>query len=300
MKKFIYFIAAILLLQVNFSCSEEKIDVYSGDDAIYFDQQYGVAWFDTIRQSRQNYSLVKFGNMDERDSLLTINVAVTGYVRDYDRPFGVEFVADSTSAINGDEFEILTPNPVIAAGQNSAKIKVRMHCTDRMDSTTVQLQLRLIPGEHFTSIFDETGIGVNPHRERGGGVYTEFGTNYDPMIHNIFANCELQHPGYWAPYLGDFSPLKLKLLIEVVGAKFGWKPSDFEKGYDFMFPRLSIMYTNLGKYLLEQYNKGPEYWVADPDGTFMWIKYAPLETVISENDKIADRVDLWYEQHPKN
>ena len=300
MKKFIYFIAAFIILQVNFSCSEEKIDFYNGGDAIYFDQQYGVAWFDTVKQSRQNYSMIKFGNMDAKDSLLLIKVASAGYVRDYDRPFGVEVVADSTNAVSGEEYEILTANPMIPAGQNSTVISVLMHSSGRMDSTMVKLQLRLVPGEHFVTIFDETGIGVNPHRQNGGGVYTELGVNYDPMIHNVFANSELQHPGYWLPIFGDFSSHKLRLFIEIPGAKFGWKPSDFEKGFEFIFPRKQIMVNYVGKYLLEQYNKGPEYWVADADGTFMWVSYGPLTAVLSETDKIADRIDLWYEEHPKN
>lgn len=271
MKKIIYLICALFSLPLCNGCSDHDIPLYEGADAIYFDQQYGVAWFDTVRQSHQIYSLVSFGLMIENDSLLQVKVETTGYVRDYDRPFSIEVVADSTEALEGSEFELLEKNPVIKAGRNSVYIPVLCHRSQRMAEQTLQLQLRLIPGEHFSLPFGKDGFGVMPKRENGGDIFTQYSTNFDPSIHNIFISGQLQKPSQWnnLQFGYRYSDKKFSLMLKIAEEKFGWNVTDFNDPK--MGSRCKLVAKHVSAYLMEQYNKGREYWVLDEDGSMMYV-----------------------------
>lgn len=273
MKKIIYIICALLTLPVVNGCSEHDIPLYEGEDAIFFDQQYGVAWFDTVRLSHQIYSLVSFGLMLKDDSLLNVKIETTGYVRDYDRPFGIEIVADSTDAVEGSDFEILDKNPMIRAGKNSVYIPILCHRTARMSDKTLQLQLQLVPGEHFSLPFGEEGIGKMPKRDGGGDIYTQYSTNFDPSIHNVFISAKLQKPSMWntVQFGNYYSDTKFKLMLKISEEVFGWTVEDFQDK-KMQLNRCQLVAKHVSNYLMEQYSKGREHWVLDEDGSMMWVK----------------------------
>jgi hypothetical protein len=274
MKKLIYTLAILFTVPMFFSCEKTDIAEYSGDDAIYFDQVWPseVPWFDSTRLSRQYYSLISFGKMSATDSLLHVRVQTAGYTRDYDRPFGVEIVKDSTSAIEGDEYELLTTSPSIAAGANSTYIDVLVHNSERMTKETVQIQLRLIAGDYFTLPFGST-TGVQPKRANGGDVYTDLSSNSDPAIHNIFANRFLTKPVGWnnLQFGYYFSVKKYELLLKLAGERFGWGVEEFEDKTTMLQFRAQIVARIVSAYLLEQYKLGRDYWVLDEDGSMMYV-----------------------------
>lgn len=275
MKATAYFIAAAAALPALFSCSQHDIPLYSGQDAIFFDQQYGVAWFDTLRLSHQIYSYVPFGVMASKDSTVMVKVETTGFIRDYDRPFSIEIVADSTNAIPGEEYELPQTDFVIRAGQNSCYIPVTYHSTERMLDETVQLQIRLVPNEHFSLPFGKEGIGQMPLRNEGGEVFTEFSTNYDPSIHNIFANRKLRKPKGWnnVQFGYYYSDVKYALILEISERELGWGVQYFDLDPDkkTLVSRAPVIAKHVSKYLMEQYRKGREHWVLDNDGSMMYV-----------------------------
>lgn len=275
MKKIIYFAAFLLSIIGLQSCEQHEIAFYDGQDAIFFDQQYGVAWFDTLRQSHQIYSLIPFGMMANSDSLLRIKVETTGYLRDYDRPFKIEIVADSTTAREGEEFDAFSLEGVIRAGQNSTYIPIHFHKTERLLDETLQLQIRLIPGEHFTLPFGENGIGVMPKRNTSGQVYTELSTNFDCSIHNIFMHTKLKQPKGWntVQFGKYYSSKKYSLILDIAQENFGWDVTYFDPDTDnkMLLKRSTVLAPLVAKYLMEQFNKGREYWVIDEDGSMMWV-----------------------------
>lgn len=274
MKKIIFFICALFSLPTFYSCQEHEIAYYDGVDAIFFDQQYGRSYFDSLKLVHQIYSYVPFGVMNETDSVLKIKVEIAGRVRDYDRKFGVEVVADSTNAVAGEDYELLSNEGVILAGQNSTRLTVVIHRTQRTEEGTVQLQLRLVPGEHFSLPFGPDGIGVMPKRQGGGDALMELSTNSDPSIHNIFANCKLRRPDGWNnDNFGLYSETKYKLILEIAEEIFGWTVEDFDKDEDgkMKTTRSKRVANYVSKYLLEQYKLGREHWVIDEDGSMMWV-----------------------------
>lgn len=275
--------ASAALVATLGSCSEHEIDYYSGVDAIFFDQQFAgnanEAWLDTTQLAHQIYTVVNFNNISGGlDSILKIKIETTGYVRDYPRPFSVEVVADSTDAIEGEEFTILNPQLSILPGNNSTHVDVKVSVSERLYSTTCRIQLRLIPGEHFALPFGKDGFGLMPLRGAvNAGVLTDLSTNYDPSIHNIFITGELSRPAKWPLYnnaysWGNYSLTKYKLLLQV-SESYGWGPWHFE--YQMPQNRYGIIQRAAASYLREQYNKGREYWVLDEDGSMMWVKGCP-------------------------
>lgn len=276
MKATAYIIAAAAALPALFSCSQHDIPLYSGKDAIFFDQQYGVAWFDTLRLSHQIYSYVPFGVMASKDSTVMVKVETSGFIRDYDRPFSIELVADSTNAIPGEEYELPQTDFVIRAGQNSCYIPLTYHSTERMLETTVQVQIRLIPNEHFSLPFGKEGFGKMPLRETGGDVFTELSTNWDPSIHNIFANRKLRKPDGWNDirFGYHYSDKKYALMLEICERELGWTVLDFENNENqkMSITRSPVVAKHVSRYLMEQYRKGREHWVLDDDGTMMYIQ----------------------------
>lgn len=271
MKKWIYTLAGITLLPLWSGCEKELMD-YEGKDGIYFDVQYpgtGQYWGDLSQYSHQIYSIIPFGNMDGNDSLLNLKVGLAGSVKDYPRSFKVEVVADSTSAISPDEFELMATDIVMEAGKNTAYVPVIVRKSERMDTNTIQIQIRLIAGEELGLLFSR--IGNIPGRWTND-TQTYFSQNEDPNIHNIFANNILREPSGWNKVqLGDFSPTKYAMLLNTSYEAMGFVKSDFEDRNKMQGGRCRMIARIGSKYLMEQYRKGREYWVIDEDGTMMWV-----------------------------
>lgn len=272
MNKYIYIIAILFALPVFSGCEKHDLSFYSGEDAIYFDQQWGGGGVtDSVNVVRQNYSVIPFGKMLNTDSLLSVKIETMGHLYDYDRPFTVEVVADSTTALKDVEYEILNPQLSILAGQNSTRLHILIHKTERMDTDTLQLQVRLIPGEYFVLPFDSEGLGTMPLRGNGGSLQTSYGTNSDPSIHNIFINNSYEQPVKWQERnLGVWSSRKMEILLELV-EPLGWNVTTFDQLRMWDGGGWMTCVNLMTKYLLEQYNKGREYWEIDPDGTMMWV-----------------------------
>lgn len=278
------FLASSALAAAMSSCSEHEIDYYSGVDAIFFDQQFSgninETWLDTTQLAHQIYTVVNFNNISGGlDSILKIKIETTGYVRDYLRPFSVEVVADSTDAIEGEEFTILNPDLAILPGNNSTHVDVKVSVSERLYFSTCRIQLRLVPGEHFALPFGKDGFGLMPLRGAvNASVLTDLSTNYDPSIHNIFITGELSRPAMWTEGVeqishkyswGTYSLKKYRLLLSVA-EPYGWGPWHFEN--QMPIERMGIIQRAAASYLREQYNKGREYWVLDEDGSMMWVK----------------------------
>ena len=270
------------------SCDKAEIPYYEGMDAIFFDQQYfgkdneswGIA--DTTNLAHKLYTPVLFMKDNRPDTVLAIKIETTGYVRDYPRPFGIHVVADSTSATEGVDFELLDDSYAILPGNNSTYIHVKVNLTERMYLEQVQIQLALDPGEHFVLPFGEKGIGNMPKRyfdkDEKGPVPESM--NLDPSVHNIFADCLISKPSQWT-FAGNVysccenSNEKFAVILELVKSR-GWTAATFNDYYTMQTERQGIVNRELAKYLREQYDKG-EY-VLEADGTLMWCKNTTLIT----------------------
>jgi len=241
---------------------------YEGKDALYFDVQYGADWGDFDVWAHQIYTLVAFGSVDEAEMEVDVKVAIAGSVKDYDRPFKIEIVQDSTTAICPDEYEDFTKEYVIKKGENFTNIRIKFKKTERMSDNTVQLQIRLLPNEHFELPFSL--VGDIPGRWLD--VQTKYGKNFDPNIHNIFINNILVEPAGWnTVQFGAFTVKKYEVLLQEA-EKLGFTKSSFEDSEKMLQGRCAMIARLGSKYLKSEYAKGREHWVLDEDGTMMWIR----------------------------
>lgn len=283
MKKLIYLTLILSITSLWSGCTKEDIDLYNGMDALYFSQQWGVATFENNidptgggKNMQQAYSKIGFGGIAQSDSLLRLNIQVAGSVKDYDRPFGIEVVNDSTTALEGIEYELVDPeeDAIIRAGQTRTLVRILFHKTERMNDENLMLQVRLIPGEHFVLPFDTAGYGKMPIIHTSASLLNEYNhLNLDPSIHNIFINNFLVSPPGWVDnFMGIWSETKMRILLDTTNERLGWTIDTWNDNANMWPPatRYTMAQTLLAEYLLEQYNKGREYWVLDPDGTMMW------------------------------
>lgn len=265
MKHLFYIVCFFISADFLLSCEKKEMMDYEGTDAVYFDVQYGAPWGDTTTWAHQYFMRVSFGNMQEgtEDTVIGLKVAVAGNVAGYDRPFRLEVDQDSTTA-SAEEYDLSGNDYVIHGGTNCSYVRMTLRKTPRMDDSTFNIRLRLLPNEHFATAFSE--IGEIPGRWTD--TDTTLYNNPDPNLFTVFVDNKIVQPAGWIEFqLGKFSRKKLELMMELTG----WPKSYFDDNTKMLQGRYRILQSVMGKYLMEQYRKGREYWVIDEDGTMMWV-----------------------------
>lgn len=277
MKKTLYIIGAIILSVVSLTSCEEELMDYEGESALYFDVRLYPSHIDKSLWPHRLSTEVTFGNVMEDDLEVVIPVRTTGVSTDYDRPYKVEIVADSTTARLDIDFSDLQTDRVIKAGQTSDTIRFKAHRTDEIFEDTVRLQIRLLPNEHFITNFKEYGEPGSyfSYVTVGGSQSSkEFDVNADAGIHNIYIYDTMTQPkGWWGSALGGiggtFSAKKIRLMMELCNCDL----SAFETMGTMPSSRFTSYCEKLGKYLIEQAKLGPDHLVLEKDGTLMWVNY---------------------------
>lgn len=266
MKRFKYILLSVLLASFS-ACEKHELMDYEGQDGLYFDAQYGAEWGDTTVWAHQIYTVVAFGRVDDPVLDAKVKVAVAGSVKNYDRPFQIKVVQDSTTLIP-DEYEA-NLNYIIPAGQNHTYVRIPIIKTARMADETLQLQIALQANEHFNLPFSE--VGKIPGRWTD--TATDWSQNFNPNIHNFFINDMLVKPNGWLDIqFGKYYSIKKHaLLVKIAGEKFGLGREDFENKTVMTAGRAKAIAAAVRPYLMEQYNLGREHWVLDEDGSMMWV-----------------------------
>lgn len=281
MKKFVLIIFYLIGL-FSFSGCEKEMETYSGQDGLYFDVQYtNTPWFTNPEMwAHQIYTLVKFTTMPEgtTETDLKLKVNVVGPVRDYDRPFNVMIVKDSTTAIAGTEYKDLSEQCVVKAGEQNAYVTLKVMKTDRMLDENVQIQIALLPNEYFTLPYT--------YLENLPGRYTEklelYSNNKDPRIHNIFVTDIMMKPKYFSSYyFGEFHREKMELMLSLYPDA---TLSDYENNDTMSITRMTVIAEKMANYLIGQFKLGNP--ITDPDGTMMWFKGVPWEDEAMPEDVV--------------
>ena len=275
MKNIKYILSLLMLLPFISSCEKDIMD-YEGEDGLYFDVQWDTnpnINTDSTRWIRQHYTLVNFAKKGGLELEVGAKIAISGSVKDYDRPISFKVVADSTTAIADEEYELLE-QPCIPAGKNHTFLKFKFKRSERMIDETVKLQIQLLPNEHFTLPFVEVGYinGRFPN-----DAESEYSTYDHANVHSFFINNMLVMPAGWHNSWGQYSKKKYELILKLAFENFGWVNEDFEDRNRVQNGRCEAVVRVVSAYLREQYKLGREYWVLDEDGSMMWINSVPWE-----------------------
>lgn len=282
MKKFTYNVSCLLWagLFLFSACEKKEVMDYEGVDGIYFDVQYGASHGNESLWARQNITYVSFGSLEDTVVDLSLKIGIVGSIKEYDRPFRVEIVQDSTNAIPKEEYADFSEEQVIKAGENKTYVTLRVFRSARLTHDTARMQFRIIPGEHFTLPFSE--VGKIPGR--WNDVQAGYIQNTDPAIHNVFFNNILKKPAGWganeySSYFGTFSPTKFQYLMDVTG----YSKATFELMSAITMGGLgtkirTVAYNDLIEKFYKGFDRlqqgdadGWEEWVLDEGGKMMWV-----------------------------
>lgn len=265
----------LLVMLAFFTACEKSLMTFEGPESIYFsmqknaDPEEDIYLFDaSINLMNQVGSEVEYG----------LNVVVTGEPKDYDRPYRVGVVADSTTAVSGVDF-ILPEGGVIKAGQVSDSLYVKLLKNDDLQKKSVRLYVQVLPNEHFSTSFSQFG-----HLGREYNVF-------DPRVYDLTFTSMMSKPFWWESYstsnpvengnLGYFTVKKITLLNELYSLTYAdWLSTDEGGTGAIGLTRVKVIYKKFARYLIEQYkNHTP---VLEEDGRLMWVIGCPWESVVGQ------------------
>lgn len=256
------------------SC-EKSLMSYEGSESIYFSMQKNADPEEDIYLPDASINLM---NQAGNEVQFALNVMATGNPKDYDRPYKIGIVADSTTAVAGTDY-ILPEGGVIKAGQVSDSLYVKLLKNDKLQETSVRLYVQVLPNEHFTTTFSEFG-----HDEREYNVF-------DPRVYDLTFTCMMSSPYWWESYstsnpiengnLGYFTAKKITLINELYSLTYADWLDDDEGGTGAMnLTRVKVIYKKFALYLIEQYkNRTP---VLEDDGRLMWVTGCPWESIVGQ------------------
>lgn len=269
---FILLITLIAFFAGLVSCEKDLMD-YEGENSIYFDVRHGVAWIDSSLWARHYYTGVNFISEPQDTVEVTLQVAVSGQITDYSRPFSVEFVQDSSTAVRGKDFDF-QENWEIPAGKECGEVKLYVYRHDYLMDTIRIAVLQVKGNKHFTTRlnFDEDLSGRYKLEDENKKY------NPDPRFHTVEMKIEVSKPKGWVgidypksptvpnPYeagiLGAFTPQKYMLMMKELHVS-----ADFFESMPMTHAR--TLGEKFAKYLTEQFDAGTP--VLEKDGRLMWV-----------------------------
>ena len=264
----------LVMLMVGASC-EKSLMSYEGAENIYFSMQKNADPEEDIYLPDATFNLMNYAG-DEVEFVL--NVMITGNAKDYDRPYLVTYVADSTTAVAGTDF-ILPEGGIIKAGQVSDSLRIKLIKNDKLLDTEVKLTVQVLPNEHFSTNLTQFG-----HDGRDYNIF-------DPRMYKITYSSIMPKPYYWEYYsttdtkengnIGYFTAEKITLINELYGLTYADWLSSSEGGTGAMnTTRVKVIYKKFALYLIEQYkNRTP---VLEKDGRLMWVTGCPWDSYVGQ------------------
>lgn len=226
MKKTYYCILVLFLLAIE-ACNSEY-EIYSGEDAIYFNEVSDTSHF-------------SFTYIDSKYDryVQEVHLKVIGQVVDYDRKVDIRFT--SKNAKEGVDFEPFEDTYVVKAGEVAVVVPVTMIRTTALLTEERVIDMELFANDNFTTHYE---IGSNDSITWIESPRLKFTL--------IFSEFMDQAPSQWNPYLfGDFTAKKFKLICDVMGI-------EREKflDYEYMAYRSSYIARYMKQYLSEEKSAG--------------------------------------------
>ena len=225
MKSFIHISClSLLVLMTAFLGGCEK------DDYIKYESDYASLKFEYTAAGNDSIVYSFALHPDEEEGILKIPFKLIGIPVSHNRLIGVEIVQDSTTAKEGEDFEIIRRELAADSIVDSLQIKVKK--TAKLDDGSLYIALHLCGNENFVA------APIN-------------GDTYKIVMNNV-----LVEPTGW-PF-GAYSKIKHQFVIKVTGVGTDydkWNTSD------------RIRYTSMLNQALYKYNKEhPGNPLSDEDG----------------------------------
>ncbi|MCA5006236.1 DUF4843 domain-containing protein [Sphingobacterium bovistauri] len=269
MKSLLQLTSCLVILMFFTRCKHEPM-LYEGEEGLYFAVQFGPEWGDEKVWANQPVSPVEFINIAGNVDTIKLKVMITGALKDYDRPFVVNVVSDSTSAIQDENYNILSDELVIKANQNHGFVPIILYRTENIQKEKKELMLQIIPNDHFT-------IGL-PIWKRLSGQWesTVAKGDFKADFHKVQISDFVSKPLRWigqAPattgieggWWGEFSEKKYRLICE----HFDLVYEDFTTDARMPNAKRDVIREYMVRFLQSLYNQGTP--ILEEDGRLMWF-----------------------------
>jgi hypothetical protein len=250
---------------------------YQGKEGVYFAVQYGASWGDTTLWPYNPISEIKFINSISNDSTHLIRVAINGAIKNYDRTFRMVVEKDSTTAIEGVNYQALPEDFIIKANTTFTDVPIKLFKADNILTEAKQLSLKLEASDDFDLSIP---IWVDLP-DLWSGTWNKF----DNTRHRLILSNFYIRPKVWmgmpednapigtqeAGRFGQFTTKKFLLMCEVMNTKYGWdlKYSDFSDKATMPNPKMAVINEAMKEYLTQLYNEKKP--VLEEDGRLMWF-----------------------------
>lgn len=193
-KFIIIYLSAFLTLA---SCKKDSLMFFDDNNYLYVN---------LTKEATQIYPqrsfTFTFGAETVQEKVFQIPVKFAGRVSDIDRTFKISVIDTLTTAINGEDFEIVNDNQKILAGKADGFIELKLKRTAKMKTATYNIAFKIEDNENFKS-------GQEP-------------------IGKILVSDRLIKPEWWDAYhvrlLGTYSNLKCLLWLEYMNVNDGSDP----------------------------------------------------------------------------
>lgn len=258
----------VILLALLFVACKKDDKFFEGEEGIYFSVQYGPEWGDEKVWANQAITEVEFVNVLGDSDTLELKVMTTGNIKDFDRPFSIEVLKDSTDAVQGENYEPLETSYVIKAGEYYTMIPLVLKRAENIKEGKKSLTLRLLPNEHFT-------IGI-PVWQRLPNQWESqvFKGDFPADQHRIMISDFVTRPSEWigldndgleAGMWGAFTEKKYRLIAE----HFDLVYDDFMSPTSMPSAKKTVIREYMVRYLQNLYNQGTP--ILEDDGRLMWF-----------------------------
>ena len=245
------------------ACKHETIDLYELDDAkIYFQvQSYSSANGAVGYSNSTDYSFVGVNqNVDGLTFKATIQMM--GQVVDYDRECKITIDADSTTMVEGVDYEIDLDTLKRKAGQSKATFGVRFLRSQNIKEKKQVLCLKLLPNKYFQVLekYRSTNVWSNTTAKEMDGSRFAF------YMSEIY-----QQPRRWGEvnagtYFGQWTATKYVFINDFFGFStddWEWSTGRISKG------RMPFYARELQKELQKRADEGQP--MLEDDGSYMQL-----------------------------
>ena len=278
MKRILYMLAFVWMGIGMISCEKDLMD-YEGEEGVYFYVQWGAAWGDTTVWANQSYTPVEFVNVAGNTHEVKVRIMATGRVKDYDRTFRLTVDKDTTTAVEGLNYETFPEEQVLKAGTTYTDVTIEVKRNENIQEEERVLGLRLLPTSDLS-------IAI-PEWKKISGMWSSEGQQvFDASVHKIIMSDFIVKPKQWIGGVYDqpgdtesgrwgvFTVKKYRLICD----QFNLTYEDFQSEATMPGAKQAVIQEHMAKYLQELYdNKTP---VLEDDGRLMWFMGVSWTSVV--------------------
>ena len=246
MRKTALYIIPLLAL---FACQESEIQLYSGEEGIYFANR-------TSAQLLQDSTSFSFIYYDYDSTDVTVKVQTYGRAQQADREYDLSIWSDD--AEEGVDYRLLS-QPIIPKGETAQDFLVRIYKTAALSEGSKHIHFRLAANENFTTRYLQE---ISAAGDSTGTLSYEI----------IFSNTYSVPPAGWVKQFGGtFKPEKLDLLVKLFPEV---KRTDYNESGAITYAKWVYMQKTVTDYIhqqLQYYLIGVTYdpFIFDNDGNLL-------------------------------